>query len=856
MEDRYEIIGKIAQGGLGSVYKARDMRMSRDVAIKRILTNPDDSSVTDEATRQLIKEASALASLQHPNIVTVYDVGKDADGPFVVMELLTGQTLEEIVSEGSMTWEDFRTLALQSLEALIAAQELHIVHRDIKPGNIMINWLPSGKFQVKVVDFGLAKLSSKPSLQTIDQSDGVFGSIYFMGPEQFERIPIDQRVDIYAIGCVFYYALTGNYPFDGDTAVEVMASHLQHHVTPIQEVRAGIPLWACNWIMWLINRQPGDRPASAREALEIFVDNDSAYYAPELSTGEPTPATPTLESRRPKLFIPGAAPEVVEEPKHAVNTKTASAPKALRPPGTKSVPPLQNPPPAPAPEPPMPPPVIATPEPMPVQVEIPAPVIPQEPAPVAPQLVIPTPPAPPAPDPAYNPAPPAPPIIAAPQQVQTPTPPAPPALVRAAPAQAKVTPTVGLASPALVRPTSSLSQPVQAATAGANSVSPTGQVENLPYQNAPQKKVSAGLMVGISIGLGIIVVFLVVFFLNKKRENAEMLMFNEMIQAATKDGATEVPVDKKKLEILLTNATTLTDLKDRYNIYLTLYLAKSTDGTDIDATIAKHATTEPMHPDIRVVLIRDVLGKRRNPSIIQTLLDFSKSTNEPTSAVAAIEACRFMANETHLQKFLDVLVATPNEQIRKATEDNLITILKKHKANDSFRSTLITTHNNSPSDSVKHATLRLIGLVGGDQAIEIIKKNLNNPDVKTKIAALGALGNSTDDSGYTMLLDYIVGETNLTHRALAFDAAVKYCTETKQNPQAAWTKLAELSKIQEDEMRLVNGIANMDPEPWVFAILEKIVKTSANDPVVTRAERAIDYMEKKKAIQGEGKKED
>ena len=127
MEERYEIRGKIAQGGLGSVYKAHDTRMSRDVAIKRILTSDSESSATEEATRQLIKEASALASLQHPNIVTIYDVGKDEDGPFVVMELLTGQTLEEIISNASFTWEDFRQLAMQSLEALIAAQELHII---------------------------------------------------------------------------------------------------------------------------------------------------------------------------------------------------------------------------------------------------------------------------------------------------------------------------------------------------------------------------------------------------------------------------------------------------------------------------------------------------------------------------------------------------------------------------------------------------------------------------------------------------------------------------------------------------------------------------------------------------------
>ncbi|MES2982116.1 MAG: serine/threonine-protein kinase, partial [Verrucomicrobiota bacterium] len=391
MEDRYEIIGKIAQGGLGSVYKAHDVRMSRDVAIKRIITNLGDTSITDEATRQLIKEASALASLQHPNIVTIYDVGKDEEGPFVVMELLTGQTLEEIITHNSFTWEDFRQLAMQSLEALIAAQELHIVHRDIKPGNIMLTWLPSGKFQVKVVDFGLAKLSTKPSLQTIDQSDGVFGSIYFMGPEQFERIPIDQRVDLYALGCVFYYALTGTYAFDGENAVEVMASHLQHHVTPIEEVRGGIPLWACNWIMWLINRQPSDRPESARDALHVFMQNDSAYIAPEMSTGEPTPVAPTEQPKRPKLFIPGAAPtpELVPEPKPGRSPKkTASVSKPLTPPqGSKpsvhgSAQVYQSPePPAPEPEPQV------QPEPQP-----PAPEPPVLQAPAPPALQIPAPP--------------------------------------------------------------------------------------------------------------------------------------------------------------------------------------------------------------------------------------------------------------------------------------------------------------------------------------------------------------------------------------------------------------------------------------------------------------------------------
>jgi serine/threonine protein kinase len=200
MDDRYEIKGKIGQGGIGAVYRAFDQRMNREVAIKRIV--PDKSkgpSDEEDAERQMMKEAGALSALQHPHIVTVYDVGIDEDGPYVVMELLTGKTLDELVQTAPMTGQDFREFCLQTQEALIAAQDLGIVHRDLKPGNVMLTWLPSGKFQVKIVDFGLAKFSPKASLQTLDQSDSIYGSIFFMAPEQFERIPIDLKADLYAL---------------------------------------------------------------------------------------------------------------------------------------------------------------------------------------------------------------------------------------------------------------------------------------------------------------------------------------------------------------------------------------------------------------------------------------------------------------------------------------------------------------------------------------------------------------------------------------------------------------------------------------------------------------------------------
>jgi serine/threonine protein kinase len=338
MEDRYEIRGKIGQGGLGAVYRGYDTRMSREVAIKRISVTAGDPELLEESTRQLIKEAGALASLQHPNIVTVYDVGADQDGPYVVMELITGKTLDELIELAPLTWPDFRELALQTLEALIAAQELGLIHSDIKPSNLMLTWLPSGKFQMKIVDFGLATLNHSQSLEDLQEIESVFGSIFFMAPEQFERIPIDARSDLYAMGCVYYQALTGKYPFNGETSHDVIDAHLHHRVIPLQELRSEIPLWVCDWIMWLINRMPVDRPESARDALLVFFKNDK-NPSPTMSLGTARPAAPSAP--RARMVVPAAQPAAPTKrlatnlgmaPSAPVLTSAETAPQPLLPP--------------------------------------------------------------------------------------------------------------------------------------------------------------------------------------------------------------------------------------------------------------------------------------------------------------------------------------------------------------------------------------------------------------------------------------------------------------------------------------------------------------------------------------------
>jgi len=271
MSERYEIGIKVGRGGVGSVFKAFDTQLQRDVAVKRLLSTDEASSEDVEAAAQtLMKEAHTLSSLSHPNIVTVHDVSRDEKGGFVVMELLRGETLGETIEEGVLMQEDFIELVSQTMDALMSAHAVHIMHRDLKPANFMVIWQASGKFQVKILDFGLAKFSDQPSVQTISQGDSVMGSVDFMAPEQFERVELDERTDLYCMGCVYYYTLTGIYPFRGKSSAQVMTAHLEHRVNPLEQLRPDLAPSICQWVMWLINHDMDNRPDDAKKAMEYF----------------------------------------------------------------------------------------------------------------------------------------------------------------------------------------------------------------------------------------------------------------------------------------------------------------------------------------------------------------------------------------------------------------------------------------------------------------------------------------------------------------------------------------------------------------------------------------------------------
>ncbi len=267
MNSRYQVLAPIAEGGRGSVMRAWDGNLGREVALKRI--KPGHDQAAQAAIDDLVREARTLSTLQHPNIVSVFDVGVDEEGAFIVMELVKGETLDDIIARGALTERDFGSLVKQTLEGMIAAHSAGLIHLDLKPQNLMITWHASGTFQVKILDFGLATAAVKTE-QTTDDQGGLLGSIHFMAPEQFERGTVDARTDIYAMGAIFYYALTQQYPFQGDTAPQVMTAHLYHKLVPLDELRPDLPAFIHQWVAWLQSRLPADRPDSTAEALEAY----------------------------------------------------------------------------------------------------------------------------------------------------------------------------------------------------------------------------------------------------------------------------------------------------------------------------------------------------------------------------------------------------------------------------------------------------------------------------------------------------------------------------------------------------------------------------------------------------------
>lgn len=303
--NRYEILEQIGGGGMAIVYKGRDTILNRTVTIK--LLRPEYTS-DEDFVRRFRREAQAVASLSHPNIVSIYDVGREGDIHYLVMEYVDGEDLRGIIRrEGRLEPERAVRIVRQVCDALDHAHENNIVHRDVKPHNILLT--RSGR--AKLTDFGIAR---EASAATVTNSDTIVGSVHYLSPEQARGEVADHKSDIYSLGVVLYEMLAGSVPFSGDSPISIAIKHIQNLPEPITKKNPDVPA-ALEWgVMKALQKDPAKRYRSARE-MSFSID--------EALTGDDGDTTRVIAVNRDQmqaLRAPGMSSPARDKPAKRLST--------------------------------------------------------------------------------------------------------------------------------------------------------------------------------------------------------------------------------------------------------------------------------------------------------------------------------------------------------------------------------------------------------------------------------------------------------------------------------------------------------------------------------------------------------
>src|SRR5580693_1639863 len=355
---QYQLIEKLGSGGMGDVYKAQDTRLNRFVAIKVL---PAKMSSDPERRRRFIQEAQAASALNHPNIITIYDIVSDGDAQFMVMEFVTGTTLHDAITHGGLPVLQVLDYGAQMADALAAAHAAGIIHRDLKPSNVMVT--QSGR--VKVLDFGLAKLTDPTSqldnqvtnqLGPLTQEGAILGTVSYMSPEQAEGKLVDGRSEIFSFGSVLYEMVTGRRAFDGGSTISTLSSVLRDDVKPMADIVPDTPPLLEAIISRCLPKDPNIRWQSMKEvenalnSLRRTLDSN-VFYPPTTRPGAPAPSaidasqTATVTSR-PVPVSP--MPPPLPAPPLVATPPVATPPVATPPVATPAVPTVPVAPPAPA----------------------------------------------------------------------------------------------------------------------------------------------------------------------------------------------------------------------------------------------------------------------------------------------------------------------------------------------------------------------------------------------------------------------------------------------------------------------------------------------------------------------------
>ncbi|MFZ3362520.1 MAG: serine/threonine-protein kinase [Candidatus Acidiferrales bacterium] len=269
----YEILSPIGAGGMGEVYRARDTRLGRDVALKVL---PEAFARDAERLRRFEQEARAASALNHPNILTTYDIGTHDGAPFIVTELLEGETLRERLRNGPLPVRKTLDIAMQVAHGVAAAHEKGIIHRDLKPANIFL----TNDGRAKILDFGLAKLTQQDNASSINETQSptrtsggdpqteagvVLGTAGYMSPEQVRGKPADARSDIFALGTMFYEMLSGQRAFEKDSSADTMAAILKEEPPELSGEGKKIPPAVERVVRHCLEKNPAERFQSARD---------------------------------------------------------------------------------------------------------------------------------------------------------------------------------------------------------------------------------------------------------------------------------------------------------------------------------------------------------------------------------------------------------------------------------------------------------------------------------------------------------------------------------------------------------------------------------------------------------------
>jgi eukaryotic-like serine/threonine-protein kinase len=286
-EGRYRLVRRIGVGGMGEVWEADDTVLGRRVALKVLV---QELANDPRATRRFVREARATAKLTHPNVTRVYDFGRDGGVPYLVMELLEGDTLADRLAGGPLPPSEAARIGAAVADALDAAHRQGIVHRDVKPGNVLLT--PVG--EVKVMDFGIAAAVDETHSTT---GSGLYGTAAYISPERAAGQAATPAADVYSLGAVLYELLTGRPPFLGDSPVLVVRAHLQEPPRPVRELAPWVPARLADTCEAALAKDPAQRPSSAA-ALAIRLRAASSGPAPPVPGSVEAPTTRLRPAKR------------------------------------------------------------------------------------------------------------------------------------------------------------------------------------------------------------------------------------------------------------------------------------------------------------------------------------------------------------------------------------------------------------------------------------------------------------------------------------------------------------------------------------------------------------------------------